>query len=288
MSRGLWLIFLEMTLLMWFKRWQFRIDLDSYKFGVLWSLGWSMLFLAAILRLPVRVIGGIGVAMIVVHNAFDRIVPQDLGGGARFWEVLHEGGRIKAGHFEFFALYPLVPWLGVMAAGFAFGSLFGLDAAVRLRRLALLGWGMVAAFVVLRFSNLYGDSAHWTAQSSPLFTVLSFLNVTNYPPSLLYLLMTLGPACLLLRWFELGGTPALLRPLLVVGRVPMFFYLLHIPLIHALAWIGFTLKYGRADFPFPGHAAGTSGCRRKLARAVRHLGRHCGRALPRLRVVRRP
>ena len=246
-TRGLWLIFLELTLLVWFG-WQFAITPHSYILATLWSLGWSMIFLAAILHLPVRAIGWIGVTLIVVHNAFDHVQPQSWGACAWVWQVLHAGGNFTlGGTFHFWAFYPLLPWVGVMAAGFAFGSIYQRDSDTRRRQLTLLGLGLIAAFVVLRFSNVYGDLYRWKPQSSPLFTVISFLNVTKYPPSLLYLMMTLGTACLLLAQFE-RGTPRILRPLLVYGRVPMFYYLVHIPLIHALAWIWAKTQYGRADF----------------------------------------
>ena len=253
-TRGLWLIFLELTLLTWFG-WQFEVTPHSYTLATLWALGWAMIFLAAILRLPVRVIGWIGVTLIVVHNAFDHVQPESWGAWARLWQVLHAGGNFTvAGRFHFFAFYPLLPWLGVMAVGFAFGSIYQRDPAIRRRQLLTLGAGLITAFVLLRAFNLYGDPSPWSVQGRPLFTVMSFVNVTKYPPSLLYVLMTLGGACLLLAWFE-RGTPKLLRPLLVYGRVPMFYYLLHIPLIHGLAWIWAMAKFGRADFLIEGNPA---------------------------------
>jgi uncharacterized membrane protein len=246
-TRGLWLIFLELTLFMWFG-WTFEVTVHSYVLATLWSLGWSMICLAALLHLPVRVVGWGGVALILVHNAFDQVQPQSWGAWAWLWQVLHAGGNFTtAGGFHFWAFYPLLPWLGVMAAGYAFGTIYQREPAVRSRQLTMLGWGLIAAFVLLRLSNLYGDPQHWAVQGRPLFSLLSFLDCAKYPPSLLYLLMTLGPACLLLARFE-RGTPRFLRPLLVYGRVPMFYYVLHIPLIHALAWVWATVRFGRADF----------------------------------------
>jgi uncharacterized membrane protein len=150
--------------------------------------------------------------------------------------------------------YPLIPWIGVMAAGYAFGSFLLLEAARRRRRLILLGVSMVALFVVLRALNVYGDPNPWKGQRDGLFTVLSFLNCLKYPPSLLFLLMTLGPAIALLGLLDrpLGAWS---RPLLVLGRVPLFFYLLQWPLIHggaiALARaIGQPYQWLMSDGPF--------------------------------------
>ena len=141
----------------------------------------------------------------------------------------------------FLALYPLIPWIGVMAAGYVFGKLYTLDAAVRRRMLVRLGGGLIALFVVLRASNLYGDASKWSVQPSPAFTVLSFLNVTKYPPSLLYLCMTLGPGILLLAYLERDKRGAIGRALVTYGRVPMLYYLLQWAYAHGAAFIAFSL-----------------------------------------------
>lgn len=246
LTRGLWLILLELTFFNW--AWSFGFDIHNNWALVIWALGWSMVVLAALIRLPIWAVITFGVALIVGHNTLDAIKPENFGAWAGLWNVLHVPGTFKIGSgFSFFVLYPLIPWVGVMAAGYGFGAIFRLESEVRRTWLLRLGGGMIAAFVLLRFSNLYGDPTPWTAQPRPGFTLLSFLNVEKYPPSLCYLLMTLGPGCVLLALFE-RGTPALLRPLLVFGRVPMFYYLLHIPLIHGLAHLWFTMHYGRADF----------------------------------------
>jgi uncharacterized membrane protein len=130
--------------------------------------------------------------------------------------------------------YPLIPWFGVMATGYGLGPLLIRDVKFRRRWLIILGTSLLVLFIVVRSINHYGDPSHWSQQKNTLFTVFSFVNCTKYPPSLCFLLMTLGPALLLLAWFD-RGTPALLKPLLVFGRVPLFFYLLHLPLIHAVS-----------------------------------------------------
>jgi len=245
-TRGLWLILLELTLLTWFG-WNFGIDLKSYVFATLWALGWSMIVLAGLIHLPLWAIATISLLMIVGHNALDGIKPENWGSAAWLWQVLHVQGIIKAGGISFLAFYPLIPWVAVMPVGYAFGAIFRLEPASRRQWLMRLGFGMIAAFVLLRLSNLYGDPRPWSAQARSGFALLSFLNATKYPPSLCYLLMTLGPGLLLLAWWD-RGTPAWLKPFIVYGRVPFFYYLLHIPLIHGLAYVVDHLRFGRADF----------------------------------------
>jgi len=250
-TRGLWLIFLELTLLMWFG-WAFEIDLHSYFLATLWSLGWSMIALAGLIHLPFWAILTFSLTMIAGHNALDGIRPESWNSWGWLWQVLHSGGPFatKSG-FKFLALYPLIPWLGVMSAGYCCGALYRLDAAVRRRWLRRAGCVLIAAFVLLRAANVYGNLTPWTRQPSPVFTFLSFLDATKYPPSLSYLLMTLGPGLLLLAHFE-RGTPAWMASLLAYGRVPFFFYVAHIPLIHAAAFAMNVFRHGRGDFSLVG------------------------------------
>jgi len=218
---------------------------------VIWVIGASMILLAALIHLPLKIITGFGIAMIALHNLLDRFqvagwqgpdspVP---GPGAKLWMILHQ--PFSAFPIVGFPspivvfIYPLIPWVGVMALGYAFGSLYQKDAIQRRRLLLMLGGIASALFIVLRAINLYGDPSRWSAQKNALFTVLSFLNTTKYPPSLLFLLMTLGPALLALAWFEtkktLGG--GLRRALVTFGRVPLFFYLLQWYTAHLIAII---------------------------------------------------
>ncbi len=246
-TRGAWLIFLELTLLMWFG-WSFAIHPTEYTFATLWALGWSMIVLAGLIHLPLWVITTFGLTLILGHNALDGIKPESWGAWAPLWKVLHAGGAFTvAGEIQFFAFYPLIPWIGVMAAGYSFGAIYQWDPARRRTWLLRLGAVLTLGFVLLRWSNLYGNPTLWAAQKNGGFTVLSFLNCAKYPPSLLYLLMTLGPGLILLAWFE-RGTPPWLKPALVFGRVPMFYYLLHIPLIHGLAVLMNWLRFGGGNF----------------------------------------
>jgi uncharacterized membrane protein len=247
-SRGVWLIVLELTII------RALITFDVLPRGVLigqtiWALGWSMIALAGLIHLPLRAVGAFGVVMILVHNAFDGIeVPPCVPGqpvcsvGDMLIRVLHVQGPIvlSADGPMFLALYPLIPWIGVMAAGYAFGRLYTMDGEARRRMLIRLGGAIVVLFVVLRATNLYGDFSKWSAQPrGAAFTVLSFLNLSKYPPSLLYLCMTLGPAILLLAFLERERRGRLGMALVHFGRVPLLFYVLQWIFAHGVAFAAF-------------------------------------------------
>jgi uncharacterized membrane protein len=228
-TRGLWLILLELTVVRCFG-FQFNVDYRVTMLLVFWALGWSMIALSALVHLPLPVVTAFGVALIAGHNLFDGVRSTN-----PIWIVMHGPGLVinRPSHV-LFASYPLIPWVGVTAAGFGLGRIY--EWAPDRRRAFLLRAGvlMSVAFVVLRALNVYGDPSRWRVQHSSVATMLSFLNTTKYPPSLLFLLMTLGPALLLLRAVD-RGTPAVLRPAPVFGKVPMFYFVLHLPLIHLLA-----------------------------------------------------
>ena len=235
LTRGLWLVFLELT---WVRfGWLFNLDY-TWMFGqVIWAIGWSMVALAGLVFLSVRTITIFGVVMIAVHNAFDGVRPETFGSFGWLWQILHAGGVFEYMHgFTFGAFYPLIPWIGVMAAGYGFGSILLKEEAARRRTLVRLGLVLILAFVVIRWTNLYGDAQPWSVQKDALFTFFSFINCVKYPPSLLYLLITLGPAIAVLAYFE-RVKGRLANFFVVFGRVPMFYYMLHIPLIHLLAVI---------------------------------------------------
>jgi len=224
--------------------WMFNYDLHHHGAGVFWAIGWSMVVLAGLVNLPTSVVTAFGVLMIFLHNLLDGLTADQVGLPGWLWVTLHSPGEAPlVDGYTFGTGYCLVPWMGVMAAGYGFGSLFQLDRPARRRRFFQLGTAMTLGFIVLRAANVYGDPRPWTEQSSPLWTFLSFLNCTKYPPSLLYLLMTLGPAILALAVFDhpLG---AVARPVVTFGRVPLFFYLLHIPLIHGAAALCDYVRFG--------------------------------------------
>lgn len=249
LARGALLILLELTLVRWLG-WNFGLEMDLVAGGVLWAIGWAMIVLSILVHLPLWVAGLFGVGLMAGHNLFDGIAPEAFGAWGWLWQVLHAGGSFEyAPGLRFEAFYRLIPWIGVMAAGYACGPLFLRETARR--RQTLLRWGMAlaVAFVLLRLGNLYGDAVRWTVQSSDLDTLFSFINCSKYPPSLHYLLMTLGPGLILLALLD-RPTPRWLQPVNVFGQVPLFYYLLHLPLIHGLAALADHGRYGHAEWQF--------------------------------------
>jgi uncharacterized membrane protein len=235
LTRGLWLVVLEWTVVRWAWMFNFNYTTELLFVQVIWVIGVSMIVLAGLVHLPLAAVAAIGIAMIAGHNLLDGVAPESVGRWGPLWILLHVQAPIPLrGDQAFFVIYPLVPWVGVMAAGYAFGRLLQRPAGERRRQLLGLGGGLTAAFLLARAINVYGDPAPWNMQESAGRTVLSFLNTTKYPPSLLFLLMTLGPALAALPLLERVRGP-LARSLTVFGRVPLFFYVLHLALIHALA-----------------------------------------------------
>jgi uncharacterized membrane protein len=241
LTRGLWLVLLEVTIVDF--AWAFIFWPAA---GVIWILGWSMVCMALIVRLPVRWVGAFGIAMIATHNLLDAINPAQFGKMSWLWMMLHTPGSIQIGHLSFYNLYVLIPWVGVMAAGYAFGAV--LQRPDRRKWTLMLGISMTALFFVLRGRNLYGNgianlgfgfpfsAGPWSVQPTTTLTVISFFNTLKYPPSLHYLLMTLGPSLTLLGLFEnIKAERGIGRILLVYGRVPLFFYVCHLYLIHLFA-----------------------------------------------------
>lgn len=224
LTRGIWLIVLELTVIR--LAWTFNLQFTHLLAGVIWVIGWSMIAMALMVRLPVKVIAAIGVLIIAAHNLLGGI------DGGPLWQIVYAGGPI--GDWErgpiLFVLYSLIPWIGVMAAGYAFGAIVN-----RPRLCLAIGLGATLLFIVLRAINGYGDPRPWEGHP------LTFLNTTKYPASLAFLLMTLGPTIAILpfarrpRWLE------------TFGRVPLFFYLLHIPLIHLAAIVVSVIREGRVN-----------------------------------------
>lgn len=229
LTRGLWLILLEVTVIRCLG-FQFNFDYQVTLLVVIWALGWAMIALAGLVWLPAWLVTAIGVVMIAGHNLLDGVRSA-----SPWWAMLHSPGFV-VNHpgFVVFVSYTLVPWIGVTAVGYGLGQIYRWSPDRRSAFLLRLGLGLTAAFVVLRAVNVYGDPARWSSQASGAMTVVSFLNLNKYPPSLLFLLMTLGPALLFLRAVD-AGAPRVLRPALVFGKVPLFYFLLHLPLIHLLA-----------------------------------------------------
>ncbi|WP_223788142.1 DUF1624 domain-containing protein [Marinicella meishanensis] len=247
LSRGLWLVLIELVVVN--SSWTLGFFLTGWGFflQVIWALGVSMIALALLVWLSDGMILLISLLMIVGHNAFNFVVPADLGAWAWLWQVLHEGGWIALnaqGSYGAFIAYPLIPWIGVMGAGYVFGRLMLMAPADRFRWLWGLAGACVMLFVVLRYSNLYGDTAPWTTQKDAMFTFMSFINTQKYPPSLLFLLMTLGPGFVLLWLFEKKPW-RWLGILKTIGRVPLFFYVLHFIVIHLTSMLYFKVVHGQ-------------------------------------------
>jgi len=249
LTRGLWLIVAELTLINIAETGNL-----SYAFIVLqvmWALGWSMIALSLLIYIPWRWLVIISLVVIVGHNTLDAVAPAQLGSMSWLWNVLHVGPApipLSPNHVALL-IYPLVPWVFVMAAGYGFGRVFDLEPGRRRGLLIRLGLALTVGFVLLRFTNLYGDPSPWTTQPRSAFTVLSFLNTTKYPPSFLYLLMTLGPAITVLGLLD-GISVSNANPLLVFGRVPFFYYVLHWYLLHGLAFAFAWFRYGHVEFLF--------------------------------------
>jgi len=253
-SRGLWLIVVELTLVT--VGWTFNFTWSFIGLQVIWVIGWSMIVLAALSRLPIRVIAAIGIIMIAGHNLLDGIHPRPLLGSgsaaalpfasgalggalspdATLWDWIWSALHV----FNPPVAYPLIPWAGVMAAGYAFGTLVQRPAQERQRLFVRLGLGLSAAFIAVRWLNVYGDPAPWSVQPDAVYTLLSFLNTTKYPPSLLYLLMTLGPSIALLGLVDRASGPVV-RFFVVYGRVPFLYYVVHLYLIHGLTLVAASL-----------------------------------------------
>ncbi len=266
-SRGVWLIVLELTVIRTLIFFNFNYPGLFGFLQVIWAIGWSMIVLAAVIHLPIRAIAIGSIAVIALHNSLDGIRVATWHGpgtpapgfGASIWKILHEPGVIfpfgSAGP-PLLVLYPLIPWIAVMSAGYAFGAIYKLGEQERRALLYKLGGALTLGFIVLRAINVYGDPSPWTSQPTATRTVLSFLATSKYPPSLLYLLMTLGPALLFLGWFDARRRGVISRVFIVYGRVPLFFYLLQWFTTHSLAVIAGAMAGKPIAFLFSNFGSG--------------------------------
>ena len=242
-TRGLWLVVLELTLTHF--GWQFSMDFPQFLL-VIWALGWSMVILAGLIYLPKKVILTISLVAIAGHNLLDGINPESLGALGPVWHLLHVPGLVSENPLVIVG-YPLIPWFAVMSLGYVLGDVFRWEPERRKRFLVQAGIAVTVAFVLLRFLNGYGDPRQWSSQRSVALTIASFGNASKYPPSLIYLLMTLGPTMIALALLERArGTVS--RVITVYGRVPMFYYILHLFLIHILAAAFALWQGGDASF----------------------------------------
>lgn len=234
-KRGIWLILLELTVIKF--GWTFNFSYSVIVLQVIWAIGISMICLAVLIHLPFKAILGISIVLIAGHNLLDSIQVNPASAWNIPWHIIHQSGTVPLeNNSVLFVIYPIIPWIGVMSLGYCFGKVLKYQPAKRDKHLYLIGSISIILFIVLRASNIYGDPAPWQSQKSPTFTILSFINCTKYPPSLLYLLMTLGPAILIMPLLEkMSGWTS--RFFTIFGRVPLFYYALHIYLVHAMAII---------------------------------------------------
>jgi len=237
LTRGLWLVFLEITLITF--AWTFDVTHNITILQVIWSIGIGMVVMSALVFLPKWAIIATGALLVAGHNALDGVAFTGTSPGAVLWYVLHQRAIMPVGPGAIFFVYPVIPWIGLMALGYGLGGLYqaGFDPARRRKLLVGMGLCATGLFVLLRAFNFYGDPGPWVRQDTAVFSFLSFLNTTKYPPSLLFLLMTIGPALLFLGTVERVHN-RVTRALVIIGRVPLFFYVVHIMAIHLLALLG--------------------------------------------------
>jgi len=242
-SRGLWLIFVEVVIMNFL--WWFDISYGFVNLQVIWAIGICMILLGLIIYLPIKWILILGLLMVFGHNFFDGIVMQGTSFESIIWYVMHQQSFIPFGSRMVAIYYPLIPWVGVMALGYCFGELYKSGFNVRLRKKWLLGLGIGALtiFLVLRGFNIYGDPIPWSVQKDGTFTLMSFLNVYKYPPSLLFLLIAIGPGFLFLYITE-NIQNKITDFFLVFGRVPFFYYILHVFFIHIAAMLAIIISGG--------------------------------------------
>ena len=239
-TRGLWLVFAEVVIVNF--AWTFDTTFSFRIFQIIWAIGISLIVLSALVFLPPKSILALGLIIIFGHNLLDPILVNGTATQALLWYILHQPKTIFLGNTIVSLVYPVLPWLGLMALGYGFGILYTREFNKEKRQQLLLqiGLGAVLLFIALRSFNLYGEPQPWDTQRSSLFSVMSFLNTTKYPPSLHFLLMTIGPALIFLSLSE-GIQHGISTPIVVFGRVPFFFYVIHLYFIHSLAMLALAL-----------------------------------------------
>lgn len=246
LTRGVWLIFLEFTFIT--LSWRFPVLPDTYTFQVIWILGFCMILMAGLIYLPKSLLLGVAVLIVLGHNAFDSTV-----GLGHWWTILHQGGIIRweALQVNLFVLYPLLPWPAVMILGYLLGAIYlpstQVDQEAHKKQLPIslfkMGAACLIVFVLMRVFGMYGDPNTFQVLNELQISIMSFLKVQKYPPSLHYLLVTLGGCLVLLAVFETIEN-RVTRFFLVFGQVPMFFYLLHIPLINMTSQLWTKWQFG--------------------------------------------
>lgn len=227
-TRGLFLIFLEVIVINF--AWTAKFPPEKVFLQVIWAIGISMIALSFLLRMPKTALITLSVIIIAGHNALDNIHAAKDSIFYIPWAILHDRGWIEFETIRFRTSYPVLPWIGIISLGYCFGSYFekGFSALKRQKTLALLFVGCLAAFVILRYSTAYGDKLPWQHFESTGLTVMSFFNVTKYPPSLDFVLLTFSLMFLLLLVFEKLQDYAWTQKIMTFGTVSLFFYIVHL------------------------------------------------------------
>jgi uncharacterized membrane protein len=230
-KRGLWLILLEATLISF--AWSFDIHYSFFILQVIWAIGISMVLLGLAIMLPFAAVLTIGLVIVLGHNSLDFYEAHLKSSPGFLYDLIHRQNSYPLwGQHSLMIFYPFMAWTGLMFLGYCFGKVFiNTDPAKRMKVLTMWGGGLILFFVALRATNTYGDPSHWAVQKNATFTFLSFIKVQKYPPSLLYMCATIGPALLFLAWVGNAGS-RLAKVITVYGRVPFLYYVAHIYLIH--------------------------------------------------------
>jgi uncharacterized membrane protein len=249
-KRGLWLMLIEITIVT--LGWTFNPLYNLLILQVIWAIGISMFLLGLLIHLPYKLLLFIGLIIVFGHNVIDYAEAERGGKVGLVWDLIHRGNfsfySLDKTHF-FIVVYAFLPWLGVMISGYCLGKLYepAVDAVKRKKILIGLGIGLLLVFVIVRALNAYGDPSHWSVQRSPFYTFLSFINVSKYPPSMLFICMTIGVALIALAFLE-NVRNRFTDWVIVYGRVPFFYYVLHLYVIHTLCVIAFYMSgYGADD-----------------------------------------
>jgi uncharacterized membrane protein len=248
-KRGLWLVLLELTVVSF--AWSFNPHYQFVFLQVIWAIGISMILLGLLIWLPFNFILVTGLLIVFAHNLLDISESAKDYKASLFRDLLHHGNFVVYSYAQqhaVFIAYAFLPWTGLMLLGYCAGTFFSQQFSVPQRRkyLVLIGSGLIMFFILLRFTNVYGDPVHWHVQKNGLFTVLSFVNVNKYPPSLLYISMIIGCAFLFLAWIEKVKN-RFTDIMLIYGRVPFFYYVLHIYLVHLVAVFAFFARGHSAE-----------------------------------------
>ena len=240
-TRGLWLIIAEVTIVNLI--FSFDITFSAIALEVIWAIGISMVILGLVIWLPFEIILTLGLLIVLGHNALDFYERKQTGSFDAWYNLLHRVGfhSLSAKH-QLLILYPFLPWTGLMMLGYCLGKILrNDDTAYRKRFLVIAGISTIVLFIILRFINIYGDPFRWSTQGSGFYTFLSFINASKYPPSLFFICMTIGPALLLMAWWD-NIQNGLTRIVSVYGRVPFFYFLAHFFLIHLFSAIAFFMR----------------------------------------------